>query len=215
MPIYDVTLPLRPDLPTWPGEPGPRYEPIARISAGDPANVTRLILGSHTGTHVDPPGHYIEGAGGVDSLDPTLLVGPAYVARLDAARSIDRATLDAAAIPPGTVRLILRTPNSNLWNGEPTAFTEDYVGVTPDGADWLIERGTRLVGIDYLSIEPYDSPGNPVHRRLLGEGIVVIEGLDLRRVPAGPCELFCGPLRLPGIDGSPARVFLTRQGDDR
>lgn len=210
MQVFDVTLPMRPEMVTWPDEPGPTYAPLSEILEGDPANVTHVGFGSHTGTHVDAPKHFLDDGPPVDQLDPAVLVGPAYVVDVGDVPLIDRSVLESCGVPADTTRLVIRSDNSGFWDEDEPRFHEDFTGVAPSGADWLVERGIRLVGIDYLSIEPFQSEGHPVHRRLLAEGVVIVEGLDLRAVTAGAYELFCGPLRLGGIDGSPARVFLVR-----
>jgi arylformamidase len=157
---------------------------------------------------VDAPVHFIDGASGVDSMPLEAMLGPAYV--LDATSvvgHIDGPALDSLRIPDGVDRLILKTSNCALWSSP--AFVGDFVGVTADAAASLVERGLRLVGIDYLSIAPPDDP-TPTHVTLLRAGIVILEGLDLRPVPPGWYELLCLPIRLVGADGAPARVLLRR-----
>ena len=206
---YDLTLPLRADLPTYPGEPGPRTEPLARLDRGDPANVSALSLGLHTGTHVDAPIHFLPEGVGVDALPLESLAGPAAVIEIDDVPLIGARELAAAhahSTPPR--RLLLKTRNSAFWDNHPTAFRTDYTALALDGAEWLVAQGVCLVGIDYLSIEAYEAAGHPVHRRLLGAGVVIVEGLDLRQVSAGAYWLVCLPLLVPGADGAPARVLL-------
>jgi arylformamidase len=202
--IIDISLPIGPETPVWPGDPPVLVEPVARVEAGDPAGVSRLTLGTHTGTHVDPPAHFLPGAATVDALPLDVLVGPAVVADLTAG-PIDGAALESLGLSGGSVRLLLKT------GGEAGALT-------PDGARWLVERGVRLVGADTLSIEPgTDCPGvrgcppeeqYPVHRILLGAGVVIVEGLDLAAVAPGSYQLVCLPLRIVGGDGAPARAVL-------
>jgi arylformamidase len=203
MEIIDVSIPIRERMIVYQGDPEPRIEHVQRISEGDEANVTRIELGAHTGTHVDAPVHFIDGAEGVETLPLEALVGEAEVVD---ATALD-GDLDAGALRglglPDAERLLFRTRNSDLWERE--SFSPDFVGITPDGADVLRERGVRLVGVDYLSVG-----GPEAHRRLLGAGIVVVEGLDLRRVEPGGYRLLCLPLLLDGSDGAPARVVLLR-----
>ena len=135
----------------------------------------------------------------VDQLPLELLYGPALVRDLGRAEAVDEAALEALDIPAGTRRLLLKSRNSLLW--EDSAFRPDYVALTPGGARWL-------VGVDYLSIEAVGAPGFPVHHTLLGAGVVIVEGLDLREVPPGAYTLLCLPLRLAGGDGAPARALL-------
>lgn len=206
MAVHDVSVPLRPGMPTYAGEPGPSLEFRSLISRGDSANVSTLFLGSHTGTHVDAPCHFLEGASCVEGLSLDALVGPAYVLEHAGDDHITAADLEGAAVPTDVRRLLLKTRNSRLWAED--RFHQEFIGLTGDAARWLVDRGYRLVGIDYLSIERFRSPTHEVHRTLLGAGVVIVEGLDLRRVSAGQYFLICAPLPVVGADGAPARVFL-------
>lgn len=193
--IIDISRPLSPATPVWPGDPPVIVEPVARVEDGDPAAVSRLALGTHTGTHVDPPAHFFPGEPAVDALPLDVLMGPAVVAQFDPG-PIDGTALESTALPRGSSRLLLKTGG-------------DAGAVTPDGARWLVERGVRLVGADTLSIEP-ETRDYPVHRILLGAGVVIVEGLDLAPVAPGPYELVCLPLRIAAGDGAPARAVLIR-----
>lgn len=194
---------------TWPSDPGVSIAPASRISAGKAANVSELHCGTHTGTHIDPPLHFIEGAPSVDRIPLDALVGPAVVADLTAVEhDIGAAELESLNLEPGVERLLFHTRNSEQWREESPEFTEDYVAVTADGAQWLVDHGIRLVGIDYLSVEHRGSPGHPTHLTLLGAGVVIVEGLNLEGVPAGDYTLICLPLKLVDGDGGPARALL-------
>jgi arylformamidase len=210
MTIHDVSLVLRPDMVAWPGETAPRIEPLKRIARGDSNNVSILTLGDHTGTHVDPPLHFIEGGNTVDNLPLDALVGPCRVLEFGGPGHVSSEWLDAAKIPKGSERLLFKTPNSRRW-GDPTAtFTRDFTTINASAAKWCVEHGVKLVGIDYLSIEPQgpEKAGYPVHNTLLRAGVVIVETLDLRAVQAGTYELVCAPLKILSGDGAPARVFL-------
>jgi arylformamidase len=209
--FVDISLPVGSDLLTWPGDPGIRIDRAKSIDRGDPANVSELHLGSHTGTHVDPPVHFIPGQPGVDRVDLDVFFGPAAVADLRHARAIGPDELDALDLPEGTQRLLCRTRNSELWSRLPVAFPDDYVAVTRAGARWLVERGLRLVGVDFLSVEKDGPPDFPVHRTLLGGGVIIVEGLNLSGVEAGVHTLACFPLRIRDGDGSPARAVLIEE----
>lgn len=191
-------------MPTYPGEPGPTLEPLKQIRDGASANVTVLHVGAHTGTHVDAPHHFIDGAPAIEALPLEALVGECDVVDMGERQVITRGDLKAASIT--TSRVLLKTRNSALWQDD--TFHEDFSHIAPDAARWLVERGTLLAGIDYLSIEEFRSPTHEVHQTLLGAGIVILEGLDLREVEAGRYLLVCAPLKLVGGDGAPARVFL-------
>jgi arylformamidase len=193
-------------MPTYAGEPGPKLAHLKRIAAGDSANVTALSLGSHTGTHVDSPHHFLDGRSTVEAMPLASLVGPVQVIELTEQRHITAADLESASIPDGTTRLLLKTVNSRFWNDN--EFHTDFIGLTGDAAEWLVARGYVLVGIDYLSIERFRSPEHEVHKILLVSNVVIVEGLDLRAVPPGAYTMACAPLKVVGADGAPARVFL-------
>jgi arylformamidase len=216
MRLYDVTVPISVNIPVWPGDPPVRIEQVASIAQGDPYNLSRLHLGSHTGTHVDAPSHFLHGGQTVDQLPPELLVGPAYVASLEqlVGNTIQAHDLTSLQLPEDATRLLFKTRNSTLWDSQPAGFQRDYVHLDTEAAEWLVRRGVRLVGIDYLSIEAFGASQSPVHHILLGAGIVVIEGLDLGQVPAGPCQLWCLPLKVQGGEGAPARAVIVRERAD-
>ena len=206
MALYDVTVPLDSRVPIFPGDPDFRLERVASLSDGAVCNLSRLDCGTHTGTHIDAPVHFIDGAPAVDATPLEAMLGPAYVVdATSVSERIDAGTLGALAIPEDVDRLIFKTRNSELW-ALPT-FAPDFVGVTARAAAALVERGVRLVGIDYLSIAPPGDP-TPTHVALLSAGVVILEGLDLRAVAPGRYELLCLPIRLVGSDGAPARAVL-------
>ena len=204
--VYDVSVPLRAGMPTYEGEPGPRLEFVKQLAKGDSATVSVLSLGSHTGTHVDAPSHFLDGAPGVEGLPPEALVGPAFVAEHAGEGHSSAADLDSMGIPPDCERLLFKTSNGRLWDD--AGFHRDFIALAPDAARALAERGTRLVGIDYLSIERFRPERHEVHETLLASGVVILEGLDLREVPAGEYLLVCAPLNVVGAEGAPARAFL-------
>jgi arylformamidase len=199
--IQDVSVLVRPGMHLFEGDPRVSLVPVLSIADGAVANVGELCCGTHTGTHVDAPSHFIEGAGGVETIDADALCGPALVVDLRGVeRSIDAAALARVDLEDVT-RVVFATRNSELWSGD--GFSWDFVSVAPDAAELLVAAGVRLVGVDYLSV------GSPeTHRILLGAEVVVVEGLDLTGVAAGRYELFCGPVKLDGADGAPARVLL-------
>jgi arylformamidase len=205
MEIIDVSVPIREDMPVYEGNTGIRLTRVQSIDDGAPANVSELELGTHTGTHVDAPLHFIADGDAVETLPLEVMIGPAQV--VDATSldgPIDADSLAGLDLPKGAERVILKTLNSELWARND--FTRDFIRLTADGARLLIGRGVQLVAIDYLSIGDQDA-----HRVLLGSGVVALEGLDLRRVEPGPYQLICLPLCLVGADGAPARVVLVRE----
>jgi arylformamidase len=206
---HDVSLPISEELITYPGDPPIRLSSHARIADGDDANVTRLSFGSHTGTHVDAPLHFIDGARAIDEVPLDVLIGPVLVAEFDpGTTAIGAAELRAAGVS-GATRVLLRTRNRELLNEE--EFRKDFTWLSGEGADYLLQEGVKLVGIDYLSIEEFGADEPVAHRKLLERDVVILEGVDLRGVPAGRYELICLPLRLAGLDGAPARVVLREE----
>ena len=179
------------------------------MEEGANANVTQLNIGAHVGTHVDAPYHFLgAGAPTVEALPLQLLIGRSYVLHIaDEVDSITSLVLENVEIPPRTRRLLFRTRNSNLWKRQEHEFQKDFVALSPDGADYLVDRGVKLVGIDYLSIAPFKQ-GKATHTILLQAGVLILEGLDLSQVPQGRYSLYCLPLKLAGSDGAPARVIL-------
>lgn len=214
--VFDVTLPVSPELPVWPGDPSVSVAPVARIATGDAANVSALALSGHTGTHVDAPWHFVEDGAKLDEIPPERWVGPCLVVRMpEEVRRIGPEHLETAEIPAGTERLLLRTANSARWRPGKLEFDADYPALSPAGARWVVEHGIRLVGIDALSIGVFGDDGDEAHRTLLGRGVLVIEGLNLATIEPGAYGLLCLPLRLVVGDGAPARVLLVQAVDDR
>jgi arylformamidase len=200
--LIDVTIPIRNGMPVYDRNPGVHLERARSIADGDTVNISRLDLGVHTGTHVDAPLHFIEGGAGTEAIDPEILIGEAHV--VDATslhQDIDAEALGTLDLPPGAERLIFKTPNSELWDLD--EFSRGFIRFVESGARPLVEAGVRLVGIDYLSIGDEGA-----HKVFLGNGVVPLEGLDLRQVDPGPYRLYCLPLKLVGSDGAPARVLL-------
>jgi arylformamidase len=201
--LHDISVPIRHDMPIYDGNPGVELERVSSISDGDPANVSRLTFGVHTGTHVDAPLHFLDGAPGAEGILLDALVGPAVVVDATgiAAQAIGETELVSLGIPDGVERVLLKTRNSELWAR--TDFTRDFVRLDGSGARFVIGRGIRTIGIDYLSIGDREA-----HRELLGAGIVPVEGLDLREIAPGEYTLLCLPLDVVGSDGAPARAVL-------
>ncbi len=208
--IYDLSVPVAPGkIPIWPGDPEPVLARFAKMEDGSEANVSQLSACVHLGTHIDAPYHFIPDGATVERLPLETLIGEADVIDFTHLNGhITAAALEAAAIPPQATRLLFKTRNSAWWAAGDPDFHPDYIALTDDAAAYLVARGVRLVGIDYLSIAPYDDPG-PTHRTLLRAGVVIIETLDLSAVPAGRYTLHCLPLKLVGSEGAPARVVLT------
>ncbi len=207
--IVDLSPVISPDLPVWPGDPRVTLRQPYHLARGDDFTLTELAMSAHTGAHVDAPAHYVRGGAGADQLPLDALVGPAWVADAGEAEMITAAVLEGLAMPPETERLLLRTRNTRRGLLRRAEFTADFVALTADAARWLAERRVRLVGIDYLSIAPYDLLA-PTHRILLEAGVAIVEGLDMTDAAPGAWMLACLPLKLKGADGAPVRAILMR-----
>jgi arylformamidase len=203
--VIDISVPNRPGMHSYPGDPTLSVEQIRSIEAGNPCNLSLLTMGSHTGTHVDAPYHFLKNGPRLGDVAMDRMVGEALVADLRGRAVIDAAALVEVPVRNGDI-VLFRTDNS--WRWEAPDFQRDFTYLTEDAADWLIERGVRAVGMDYLSIERFGSTDFPVHHRLLGAGVFVIEGLDLRAVDPARYTLVCLPLKFPELDGAPARAIL-------
>jgi arylformamidase len=207
MKLIDVTVPLDASLPTYPNNTPFSLEPIKRVARGDSSNVSTLHMSAHSGTHVDAPRHFFDDGTGTEALPLEMLIGRTRVIEVTSRAGIAAEDLSAIDLSED-VRLLIKTHNSRLWTSPD--FHTDYVGVTESGARHLVDRGIKVVGVDYLSIEQFRKPGAPAHHVLLGAGTIVIEGLNLLDVDPGVYEMYCLPLRIVGADGAPARVVLRR-----
>jgi arylformamidase len=211
MKIFDISLSISPHLPVWPGDPPIMLEQVESMDQGADANVSHISAGVHIGTHVDAPHHFLNDGRTVDELPLDVLIGPCYVTQLpDGIKAITVEVLEGASLPTNATRILFGTSNSRLWSRGEMEFQKDFVAVEEDSANWLVERGIQLVGVDYLSVAPY---GNsvPTHRILLQAGVVVVEGLDLSTLPRGFYDLYCLPLKLLDTEGAPARAILVRK----
>ena len=203
--FIDVSVPLKTGMPAFPGNPDFELHAVKRIAEGGSSNVSRLVLGTHTGTHVDAPRHFFDNAATVDALALDLLIGRARVVEIAKRGGITREDLAAANLRED-LRVLLKTPNSAFWN-EP-AFRQDFTYLDESAASYLVEQGVKVVGIDYLSVEQFKKPGAPAHRALLSRNAIIIEGLNLSDAAPGMYEMYCLPLPVTGGDGAPARVVL-------
>ncbi|HET6597057.1 MAG TPA: cyclase family protein [Anaerolineales bacterium] len=208
MTIYDISLTISPHLPTWPGDPKLELEKFESMDHGAHNNVSRMSTSVHMGTHVDAPYHFLNDGITVEQLSLEILTGPCYVLQLpDGIEAITAEVLDRTEISAEMKRVLFGTRNSHLWAKGEIQFQTDFVAITEDGAQWLVERGVQLVGVDYLSVAPYGD-SVPTHTALLKAGVVIVEGLNLSSVMRGFYDLYCLPLKLEGCDGAPARAIL-------
>jgi len=211
MKIYDVTVAVSEGVPIYEGDPRVEIESVRSIAAGDNANVSHLCLGAHTGTHVDAPNHFIDGTRRVEDLELEKLVGPCRVIEVEGSvLSIEPSHLGDLN---GAERVLFKTRNSAFWNEPEKGFRTDFTYISPEAARALADAGIKLVGIDYLSVEKFGSNDFATHITLLESEIVIVEGLDLRDVPAGDYEITCLPLKYVGGtgDGAPARTILIKR----
>ncbi len=206
--IYDITVAISAETPVYKGDPGVEITSFKSIANGSSANVSQISLGVHTATHVDAPNHFIDGAKRVHELDPNKLVGPCRVIEVpDDVMEIEPEHVGDIAY---VSRVLFKTRNSSFWETPELGFRPDFTYLTPATAKLLVDNNVVLVGIDYLSIEKSGGPGKPVHITLLEKEVVILEGVDLRKIAPGDYELICAPLKYDGAtgDGAPARTFL-------
>jgi arylformamidase len=205
----DVTAPLdTATTPTYPGDTRPQFELLRSFDRGDKVTLSSYLMTAHAGTHVDAPLHFVAKGASIDQVPLSTLMGPARV--IDC--SPDALAVDAAELNKhnwrGAQRILFRTRNSrNSWMTDPN-FHQDFTYVAPDAAQLLADAGVRLVGIDYLSAEKFGAPEARTHQILLGRGVPIIEGLDLREINAGEYDLIILPLRIVGHEAAPARALL-------
>ncbi len=206
----DISVPVYTGMVHWPDNPPVVIERMQDMERGDAANVSKLSLGAHTGTHMDAPLHFLRDGAGIDTMPFSATLGIARVIEIHDPVSIKPAELAGHAIQPGE-RVLFKTSNSSrCWQTD--SFVEDFVYISADAASYLAGRGVQTVGVDYLSVGGYRADGAATHRALLEAGIWIIEGLNLAQVRPGSYELICLPLRLLHADGAPARAILRPAG---
>ncbi|MFN2635673.1 MAG: cyclase family protein [Gemmatimonadaceae bacterium] len=204
--IYDVSVPIRSGGLVYPGNPEIAIGLQQAVAKGAGANVSTIHFGSHTGTHADAARHFFDDGQTVDRIPLERLIGRAVLIQFgEDVRAIGSQDLRAHDLANHT-RVLLRTRNSPLLSR--SDFVNDYTYLAPDGAEYLVDKGVELVGIDYLSIEQFHSGHHRTHRTLLDRAVVIVEGLDFSAVPPGEYQLICLPLRIEGCDGAPARAVL-------
>ena len=203
----DISLAVSADLPHWPGSVAPSITRWRDMDRGDPVNDCILTCDVHTGTHVDAPVHFLADGADVTRLPLEVLIGPAVVVDLPSVQTVTAEVLEALNLPADTQRLLLRSRNSEGWKRGESAFQPDFVALTVEAARWVVARGIRLIGVDYLSVQCFCGDAQ-THIVLLETEVVIVEGLNLSDVAPGSYELICLPLKLAGADGAPARAVL-------
>ena len=206
--IFDISLTMHPGMVVWPGDPAVQMERLTKIENGDNCNVTFLSTAVHAGTHVDAPFHFISDGTTIETLPLDVLIGPAQVIQIPEDEAvIDRKALEKAEFMPGVTRVLFKTRNVKIRVAGDREFEPSFVAVSADAAELLLEKGVKLVGVDYLSVAPFNN-SRPTHEILLGAKVVLLEGIDLDEVEPGLYTLYCLPLKLAGSDGAPARTIL-------
>ena len=208
MRTYDISLSISPDLVVWPDDSAIELIRKSKIEDGADTNTTHLKMSAHSGTHIDAPYHFLDTGETIENISLDLMIGRAYVLYVPGVKVITKDILEKSLIPPRTKRILFKTDNSEIWaSGIASKFHEDYVSLDVEAAKYMIQRGVKLVGIDYLSISPFTDMV-PTHHTLLEAGVVILEGLDLSEVTQGRYTLYCLPLKIAGSDGAPARAIL-------
>jgi arylformamidase len=209
--ILDISVPLNAELPVWPGDPQIVLERYRCISEGNASNDSRIACSVHAGTHVDAPAHFIENGATVDQLPLDILMGNAMVVELLNVDIITPETLESVTLPVEMKRVLFKTKNSTLWTDPTHHFNPDFVALSADAAKWLVHKGVRLVGVDYLSVQLYKDTEPLTHQILLEAGVVIVEGLNLHKARQASYQLVCLPLKLTGSEGAPARAILIEE----
>jgi arylformamidase len=211
MKIHDISVPISEDLPVWPGDPNVALRQLSNIKDGEISNVSQIRMSVHTGTHIDAPKHFFDSGKTVDQVSLSKLIGKTLVMEIqDSVDAISEKVLMAhpqRELIEQSKKVLFKTRNSSLWQSNPSTFYEDYVGIDASGAAFLAELPLDLIGVDYLSVAPYEETTKP-HLILLEEEIVLLEGINLSEVKEGEYTLFCLPLLISGCEGSPARAIL-------
>ncbi|NJL85081.1 MAG: cyclase family protein [Leptolyngbyaceae cyanobacterium SM1_1_3] len=202
----DISMTIRTGMAHWPDNPPVEITSSQCMAHGDICNVSKLSLGSHTGTHVDALRHFIKDDLGIDAMPLETTVGPARVIAIEDPESIKAVELERHNIKSGE-RLLFKTCNSKQPQ-QTEEFKEDFVYIATDGAEYLAQKQVRLVGVDYLSVGQYQGNVVEVHRALLGSGIWAIEGLMLGKVAPGDYELICLPIKIANGDAGLARAII-------
>lgn len=205
--MIDISLSVGKQTPIWPGSIGSTFKALQSIGEGSESNVTGWNTDLHVGTHVDAPKHFLREGATLDSFPLETFYGPTYVVEISEADALDANTLAQANIPQSAVKVLFKTKNSLFWKAGEKTFQQSYVGLAPDGARWVVERGIQLVGIDYLSIARFQDI-RETHEILLSKKIAILEGLDLHAVSAGWYTLCCFPIKLENTEAAPVRAVL-------
>jgi len=207
--IIDISTPISSDTPIWPGSPKPQFSLISSIKDGGIANDTKIDASVHTGAHIDAPLHFLAKGKSIDQIDLDIFIGPVFVAYLPKVKKITDKDIKKLNIPKGVTRLLFKTSNSLLWTQGVTSFKKDFVGLTVDAAELIVEYGIKLVGIDYLSIASFSETVS-VHKILLSNKVAILEGLNLNNVKSRIYQLVAFPIVISGAEAAPVRAVLIK-----
>jgi arylformamidase len=207
MKIYDISMLIKEDMVVWKEDPKPLFKNISSIKKGDTCNLTEISLSTHTGTHIDAPSHFLKDGMTIDQINPNLFFGEVSVIEIFNKKIIEPEDLQLKSFGK---KVLLKTDNSKLLNISDDFFP-DYSAISASAAEYLVSQQTTLVGIDYLSIGLTGNDSHITHQILLSNNILIVEGLNLSEVPEGNYQIYCAPLKLKSLDGSPARVFLIEE----
>lgn len=207
--FIDISVKVNSTLPVWPGSPGLIITKLMDMNADAEANVSHISMEAHTGTHIDAPLHFIRDGKTTNEIPLEQLIGDCWVLHCPNIKVIDEIFLQEAGIPKGVTKLLLKTDNSKIWNEAPQPFYEDFSALSAAGAQYLVDMGIELVGIDYLSIQRYHDSID-THTILLHNNVVILETINLSQVEAGAYKLICLPARIEGLEGCPVRAVLEK-----
>jgi arylformamidase len=206
MKIYDVSVDLYPRMQIYPGDPRFRSKLIHSVEKGDSFTLSKIMMSNHAGTHIDAPAHMIPGGQTITELSLEAMNGRVRVVHIRHREKIDVPDLKQLVLMDD-FRILFKTRNSLLWSKHKN-FSKKYIYLTAEAAQHLVDRGIKLVGFDYLSIDKPNDPDFPAHKILLRNQVILVECLNLSEVDDGEYEMSCLPLRLKGLDAAPARVML-------
>ncbi|PIN92972.1 cyclase [Candidatus Pacearchaeota archaeon CG10_big_fil_rev_8_21_14_0_10_31_24] len=209
MKIIDISIPVSKKTPLWPGTSRIVLKKFRSLKRGDNSNDTEIEMSMHAGTHIDAPLHFIRKGASIDQLPLKTFMGSVFVAYLPKVKEINAEVLKKLNLPKKVERILFKTSNSLLWKNGILKFKKDYVGLTKDATLWLSRRGVKLVGVDYLSVAKFNEIVS-VHKILLKNKVILLEGIDLSGVSPGTYHLICLPLKISKAEAAPVRAILIK-----
>lgn len=202
----DISVPIHNAMHGWPGNPPTFITMHAGTAKGDVCNVSAMAMSSHSGTHMDSPFHFLHGAKTMDALPWDAVIGPCRVVEIKDPKAIKPAELKKLKLQKGE-RILFKTPNSaRSW--KKAEFDKDFVYISKEAAQYIVDCGVQTVGIDYLSVGGFYKDGIETHHILLGAEVWIIEGIDLSKIKPGEYDLICLPIKFQNGDGAPSRCLI-------